>query len=80
MEHNTDAGSVDWLQRVNNWKVNHFSITEPNADAAKLLRTVAAALDELGDIQVVDITFSNQVEGPTIESKMNVYFLPNAPE
>jgi hypothetical protein len=66
--------STNWLQRVESWTSKQFSIAEPDADAVALLRKVADALEQLGNVEVLDITFSNQIEGPSVYSKMTVYF------
>ena len=56
----------------------HFSQSNPTGagqgDVAALLRRVATTLDELGDIQVSDITFSSEVTGEEDDLTMTVYY------
>jgi hypothetical protein len=63
-----------WMAQVKNWKANHFTISDAEANVPRLLRRVAASIEELGPIEVLDLTFSNQVEGRAFESKVTVYF------
>ena len=63
-----------WMAQVQKWKANHFTISDAEANVPRLLRRVAASIEELGPIEVLDLTFSNQVEGRAFESKITVYF------
>jgi hypothetical protein len=63
-----------WVDRVRGWTAHHFSISDADADIPRLLRKIADAIDELGDVEVFDVAVSQQVEGPTFTSKATVYF------
>ena len=56
----------------------HFSQSNPagagQGDVAALLRRVATTLDELGDIQISDITFSSQVTAEEDDLTVTVYY------
>jgi len=56
----------------------HFSQSNPagagQGDVAALLRRVATTLDELGDIQVMDVTFSSETTGEEDDLTMTVYY------
>jgi hypothetical protein len=56
------------------WTAHHFSISDHEANVARLLRNVADALDELGTVEVLDVTFCQEVEGSAPEARMTVYF------
>ncbi len=60
--------------RVKNWTCQQFAISDADADVPRLLRKVAAAVEELGGIEILDITFCLEVESATFEAKMAVYF------
>lgn len=66
--------SQDRIARVKNWTCNQFAISDANADVPRLLRKVADAVEELGEIEILDVTFCLEVEGPNFEAKMAVYF------
>ncbi|WP_328614693.1 hypothetical protein OHS18_43210 [Amycolatopsis sp. NBC_00355] len=58
--------------------IRHFSqsnVAGPGqGDVAALLRRVADSLDELGDVQVQDITFHSEVTGGKDDLTMTVYY------
>lgn len=60
------------------WTVNHFSQSNPRGpgegDVAKLLRSVANSLDELGEIVVQDIVFHSEPTADEDELTMTVYY------
>ena len=64
-----------WTEQVEGWRCNHFTISERTANVSRLLRKVADALDELGAIDVLDVTFCTEVDAPQIHAKMSVYFV-----
>lgn len=66
----------DFRLRAREWKSNHFTISEPSEDTSRLLRKVADALDKLGRVQILDVTFCKELEGPSPEMRMTVYFTP----
>jgi len=60
------------------WTVLHFSQSNPagegQGDVAALLRRVADSLDDLGDVQVQDVTFSSGVTDGEDDLTMTVYY------
>jgi hypothetical protein len=60
------------------WTVFHFSQSNPDGpgqgDVAALLRRVADSVDELGDVQIQDITFGSQVTAGEDDLTMTVYY------
>jgi hypothetical protein len=63
---------------VKHWPIRHFSQANPRGpeqgNVPALLRRVAATIEELGDVNVEDITFGTEVtaEGPWYS--LSVYF------
>lgn len=62
----------------NRWTVFHFSQGQPlgigQGDVAALLRRVADSLDELGDVQVLDLTFKTEVTEGEDDLTVTVYY------
>jgi hypothetical protein len=56
------------------WSCRVFSIADTDNNAPRLLRKVAEVLEELGDAEILDITYCVQTEGPSFESVATVYF------
>ncbi|GAA4693236.1 hypothetical protein [Nocardioides conyzicola] len=60
------------------WTVLHFSQSNPTGegqgDVAALLRHMANSLDDLGDVQVQDLTFSSAVTDGEDDLTMTVYY------
>lgn len=60
------------------WTVLHFSQSNPagegQGEVAALLRRVADRLDDLGDVQVQDVTFSSEVTAGEDDLTMTVYY------
>lgn len=76
--HNSEMGQSRHgtpAKQVRNWRSNHFAISNAEGNISQLLRSVADALDEIGEAQVLDITFSLQTEGGSIEARMAVYLV-----
>ena len=66
--------SVSLREKARDWKCNNFSITEQGGDRVALLRKVAATIEQLGDIEVLDITYRRPPDPPDMELTMTVYF------
>lgn len=60
------------------WTINHFSQSNPSGagqgNVPALLRRVADSIEELGDVQVADITFSSSVSDDEDDLTVTVYF------
>jgi hypothetical protein len=58
--------------------MQHFSQSNPEgagqSGVSALLRRVAESIDALGDVQVYDITFHNQVTADEDDLTMTVYY------
>ena len=63
-----------FAEEVRRWTCNHFSISDKEANTSRLLRKMADALDELGSVQVLDVTFSSHFDGDHLETRMSAYF------
>ena len=62
------------IERAKGWTCRHFAISDAEADVPRLLRKVASAIEELGEIEILDVTFCLEVEGSSFEATMAVYF------
>ncbi|MDA0179237.1 hypothetical protein OJ997_02925 [Solirubrobacter phytolaccae] len=60
------------------WTIHHFSQSNPvgpgQGFVPALLRRVADSIEELGDVDVQDITFSSEVTGEEDDLTMTVYY------
>ena len=60
------------------WTVNHFSQANfkgpGQADVATLLRRVAATIDELGEVEVMDLMLHNEITPEGEWPSVTVYF------
>jgi hypothetical protein len=60
------------------WTIFHFSLSNPTGpgqgDVAKLLRRAADHLDDLGDVQVADITFSSEPTAEEDDLSLTIYY------
>jgi hypothetical protein len=61
-----------WKDQVREWTSNYFSITDEDGDAVGLLRKVADAIEQLGDIEVLDVTFMSDPD--RVDATVTVYF------
>jgi len=61
-------------EEVRNWKCQNLAITERGGDAAALLRKAADAIEQLGDIEILDITYRRPTDPPALELTVSVYF------
>jgi hypothetical protein len=66
--------SVGLREQARNWTCQNLSITEHSGDAAALLRKVADAVEQLGDIEILDITYRRPADPPALELTVTVYF------
>jgi hypothetical protein len=57
-----------------NWTCHNLAITEHGGDAAALLRKAADAIEQLGDIEILDITYRRPADPPALELTVSVYF------
>jgi hypothetical protein len=61
-------------EEAKNWTCNNLAITDHGGDAAKLLRKLADAIEELGDIEILNITYRPPTEPPLLEITVSLYF------
>ena len=61
-----------WVDQVREWTANYFSLEDADGDVVGLLRKVADAVDQLGDVEVLDVTFLSDPEEEA--ASMTVYF------
>lgn len=61
-------------KKAKNWICNNLAITEQSGDAAALLRKVADAIEQLGDIEILDVTYRRPADPPALELTVTVYF------
>ena len=61
-----------WIDQVRGWTANYFSLEDSDGDVVALLRKVADAIDELGDVEVLDVTFLSDPDEEA--ASMTVYF------
>ena len=61
-------------EEVRNWTCHDLAITEHAGDAAALLRKAADAIEQLGDIEILDITYRRPADPPALELTVSVYF------
>ena len=70
---NKDA-SGDLSEEARNWKCNNLAITEHGGNAAALLRKAADAIEQLGDIEILDVTYRRPADPLALELTVKVYF------
>lgn len=62
------------------WTINHFSQSNPTGegqgDVAALLRRVSRTIDDLGDVSIEDLTFTNRVTDGEDDLTITVYYQP----
>ena len=60
------------------WSTFHFSLSNPGGpgqgDVPRLLRSLADHVEQLGDVQVSDITFQSQPTGEEDDLCFTVYY------
>lgn len=61
-------------EKASNWTCNTLSITDHAGDAAGLLRKLANAIEQLGDIEILDITYCAPTDPPALELTVSLYF------
>jgi hypothetical protein len=61
-------------ERARNWTCQNLTVTEHGGDAAALLRKIADAIEQLGDIEILDITYRRPADPPALELTVTVYF------
>jgi hypothetical protein len=60
--------------QARNWTCQNLAITEHDGNAATLLRKAAEAIEELGNIEILDIAFKRPIHPPALELTVSVYF------
>lgn len=61
-----------WTDQVREWTANYFSVSDADGNVAEVLRKIAASLDELGAVEVLDVTFCSDPDEEDVT--MTVYF------
>jgi len=61
-------------EKARNWTCHNMAITEHGGDVAALLRKVAHAIEQLGDIEILDIVYRQPTDPPALELTVSVYF------
>lgn len=64
--------SESWIDEVRGWTANYFSVTDVDGNVSEVLRKIAASIDELGAIEVLDVTFCSDPDEEDVS--MTVYF------
>jgi hypothetical protein len=62
------------MTRAHDWQANHFSVTDADNDTPSLLRKVATAINQLGNVEIHDITFCIGEGTEGNEATVTVYF------
>jgi hypothetical protein len=62
----------EWIDQVREWTAHYFSVTDEDGDVPAMLRKVADSLDQLGEVEVLDVTFLSDPD--EAEATMTVYF------
>lgn len=62
------------IERLKGWTCQLFGVSDPEANVPRLLRKVADAIEGLGIVEILDVTFCLEVEAPNLEAKMAVYY------
>ena len=65
----TDPSAGSFVDDVHGWTMHHFSIAK--GSPTEVLRAVADAIDQLGDVNVFDITYKKDFDD---KKSMTVYF------
>jgi len=66
--------SGELREQARNWTCQNLTITEHGGDAAALLRKIADAIEQLGDIEILDVTYRRPADPPALELTVTVYF------
>jgi hypothetical protein len=68
----------EWLAEAQKWTCHHFSVTRTEGTVPEMLRTIASKMEELGETNVLDISFARywtQSDGESKqETTMTVYY------
>ena len=75
-EHSSSRTGREWPTQARDWQVRHFAVSRNDADSVALLRDVANRLEELGNIEVLDITYQHHLSEIDEDITMTVYFDP----
>jgi hypothetical protein len=65
-------------EKAKRWTCNNLAITDSEGDAPRLLRKVADAIEQLGNIEILDITYRPPTEPPLLELTVTLYFYVRA--
>lgn len=75
----TEETSESLREQARRWTCNQFAITDHDGDTAGLLRKAASSIEQLGPIDILDITFSKDSGPSSNEVTVTVYFTLTEP-
>lgn len=61
-------------ERARNWTCNNVSIADHGGDTVTLLRKLADTIEQLGSIEIMDITYRKPADPAVLEISVTVYF------
>ncbi|MCY1078897.1 hypothetical protein [Archangium lansingense] len=62
-------------EQSRNWICNQFSITNHDGDTVTLLRKLADSIEQLGAVDIMDITYRRPPDPSITEITVTVYFM-----
>ena len=61
-------------EQAKSWTCNNVSITDHGGDTVTLLRKLANTIEQLGNIEIMDITYRKTTDRSASEITVTVYF------
>lgn len=56
------------------WVASHFTISSQEMEIPSLLQKLGDEIELLGPVNILDITFCQETEGPNLETRATVYY------
>ena len=72
--------AVETVDLVNRKMLNHFSLADTKGDVPALLRKVARLIRQLGDVEVMDLTYHLEPSYPFNTCTITVYWYAKKPD
>jgi hypothetical protein len=66
----------DWVKKAQGWTVNNFSIADHRGNVPALLRKVARYISQLGDVEVMGLTYHFEAGYPRDTCTITVLLVP----